>query len=95
MTALGDYFIKVASEKPAGFSSARFLAGAVLYGLPAIGWFFLMKSHSLALVSTLYTSSTIILLALLGYFVFRESFGLREAVGISLAIASIIVMSHE
>lgn len=95
MTALGDYFIKVASEKPAGLSSARFLAGAVLYGLPAIGWFFLMKSHLLALVSTLYTSSTIILLALLGYFVFLESFGLRDAFDVSLAIASIIVMSHD
>lgn len=54
----------------------------------------LMKSHSLATISVMYSASTIILLALLGYVVFKEAFGWREAVGLTLAIAAVAVMSH-
>jgi multidrug transporter EmrE-like cation transporter len=43
----------------------------------------------------MYSASTIILLAALGFFVFKEAFGLREVLGISLAIAAVVVMSHE
>ena len=54
-----------------------------------------MKSHSLAMIGVMYSASTIILLALLGYVVFKEAFGLRAAVGLTLAIAAVAVMSHE
>ena len=73
-TLIGDYFIKIASEEPTGLMSASFAFGIVLYALPAIGWFFLMKSHSLAVIGVLYSSTTVILLALLGIFVFKVTF---------------------
>lgn len=95
LTLLGDYAIKVATSKEAGLLSSWFVLGAVFYGLPAIGWFYLMKSHSLAMIGVMYSASTIILLAALGYFVFKEAFGWREAVGLTLAIAAVAVMSHE
>lgn len=94
VTLFGDYFIKLASDRPEGIASSVFIMGAILYGLPAFGWFMLMKNHSLAAIGVLYSASTIVLLAGLGYFVFHETFGWREVFGVSLAIASVVVMSH-
>jgi multidrug transporter EmrE-like cation transporter len=37
----------------------------------------------------------LILLAALGALVFKEALGLREILGLSLAVASVVVMSHE
>lgn len=95
MTLVGDYCIKLATHKDIGLYSSLFLVGAVLYGLPAVGWFFLMKSHSLAMVGVMYSASTLILLTLMGYIVFKESLGWRELCGLSLAISAVIVMSYE
>lgn len=94
-TLVGDYCIKLASERTSGVTSYTFYLGAILYALPAVGWFFLMRQHSLATIGVFYSASTIILLAALGYFVFKENFGMREMVGIMLAVASVVVMSHE
>ena len=93
-TFLGDYCIKVTSQKADGMRSLMFVSGTLLYGLPAVGWFYLMQQHTLSVVGVFYSSMTICLLAGMGYFMFEEPFGMREALGISLAIASIIVMNH-
>lgn len=95
MTLLGDYCIKLATHKDTGLYSPLFMVGAVFYGIPAVGWFFLMKSHSLAMVGVMYSASTLVLLTLMGFVVFKESLGWRELVGLSLAISAVIVMSQE
>ena len=95
LTLWGDYCIKLASGHVNGLCSPMFFLGAMLQCLPAIGWFFLMRNHSLAAIGAFYSTSTILLLAALGYFVFKETFGLREMIGLSLAIASVVVMSYE
>ena len=59
-----------------------------------LGWYFLMKSHSLAAIGVLYSASTILLLTALGYFVFKENIGLKDGLGITLAILSVVVMSY-
>lgn len=94
LTLLGDYFIKVASDTRDGLVTPRFFFGAVLYGLTAIGWFFLMKDHSLAAIGVMYSAATIMLLAGLGYFVFKEQLGFREMAGVALALASVALMSN-
>lgn len=71
------------------------MVGAVFYGIPAVGWFFLIKSHSLAMVGVMYSASTLVLLTLMGFVVFKESLGWRELVGLSLAISAVIVMSQD
>ena len=88
----GDYFIKIASARTDGVISIEFTIGVILYGATALGWYFLMKSHSLAEIAVVYSASTILLLVALGYFAFHESIGLRQVVGLILAIASVIVM---
>jgi undecaprenyl phosphate-alpha-L-ara4N flippase subunit ArnF len=70
-----------------------FALGALLYALPAAGWFLLMRSHSLAAIGVFYSAATLLLLAALGTLVFRESFGLREAAGVGLALAAVLVMA--
>lgn len=95
MTLLGDYCIKLATHNDLGLYSSLFLVGAVLYGLPAVGWFFLMKSHSLAMVGVMYSAATLIMLTLMGYLLFKESLGWREVCGLSLAISAVIVMSYK
>lgn len=91
-TVLGDWCIKIASTHPSGLTGLHFLMGALFYGLPAVGWFFLMRTHSLAAIAVFYSSATVILLAVLGVAVFREAFGLREALGVTLAVAAVVVV---
>ena len=93
-TLLGDYAIKVSGQRPAGLLSFEFATGMVLYCLPAIGWFFLMKTHTLAVIGVLYSISTIMLLVVLGVFVFKEPFGMRDAIGVGLAVLAVVVMNH-
>ena len=94
LTIAGDYLIKLASGGQDGLASKTFLLGAALYALPSIGWFFLMQSHSLAAIGVYYSAAVLVLLAALGYLFFGEALGPREIVGLSLAIASVAVMSH-
>ena len=92
-TLLGDYFLKTATTKPDGLLSGWFVGAVFIYAILAFGWFFLMKNNSLATIGVMFSASTILLLAALGYFVFKEQFGLREATGISLAILAVVVMN--
>lgn len=94
VTLVGDYLIKIASQKPNGLLTVTFVGGAILYALPAIGWFYLMRSHSLAAIGVFYSAATILILAGLGVFVFKEAFGLRELIGVSLAIVAVAIISH-
>lgn len=94
-TIAGDYYIKSASLDEEGLSSGIFFAGMSLYALPAIGWFFLMKGHSLATIGIIYSGSNIIILSALGYFVFKEAVTARDLAGIALAIAAIFMMSDK
>ncbi len=92
-TLAGDYFLKRATRTSEGLFSAWFIGGAAIYGLLAFGWYFLMKSNSLASIGVMFSASTILLLAALGYFVFKEQFGIREALGVSLAILAVVIMN--
>ncbi|WP_103334598.1 hypothetical protein [Pseudotabrizicola formosa] len=92
LTIMGDYLIKLATLSPQGLRSAQFAIGALCYGAPAVAWYALMQTHSLAMVAVLYSTATLILLTLLGVMVFRESFGLRDGLGVTLALAAVLVM---
>ncbi len=92
-TLSGDYLIKLASSQHGGMLSATFLLGALLYGSTAIGWFLLMRQHSLAMIGVMFSAMSLILLAAMGTLIFKEPFGGREVLGLTLAIASVVVMS--
>ena len=94
VTLLGDYFIKRATLEPSGLTSLSFSIGVAAYGLSAIGWFYLMKSHSLTTISVLFSASMLILLPILGRFIFLEPFRSRDVIGVGLALLAIIVMKR-
>lgn len=92
-TVMADFFVKIASDKPNGLTSPIFIIGVAFYGLPAVGWFFMMRSQSLAFIGVAYSASTTIILAALGVIVFKETINLRDALGIALATASVFLMA--
>lgn len=94
LTIIGDYWVKVASQRPNGLASLVFVGGASMYALSAAGWLLLMRSHSLAAIGVIYSSVMIVVLAGLGFFVFKEAFGLREGLGVALAVAAVLVIGH-
>lgn len=91
-TLVGDYFIKVASGKADGLVSAPFVIGLALYSLPALGWFYLMKSHSLAVIGVLYSATTIFLLSAMSALIFHEAVGWREVLGVTLSIMAVLIV---
>jgi len=93
-TLLGDYLIKLASHRDDGLMTAKFTIGALAYGLPAFGWFYLMREHSLAAIGIFYSAATLIFLAVIGAAAFAEPFGARQAAGIALALAAVAVMAN-
>ena len=95
LTVIGDYCIKSASQNDNGLQSSLFLFGAALYGLPAIGWYFLMRTNSLAALGVIYSSATVVTMALLGALVFKEALSIRDVSGIVLAIAAVIVIGGD
>lgn len=92
-TLISDYLLRKATRASDGLCSSWFMGGAAIYGLLAFGWYFLMKSNSLASIGVMFSASTILLLAALGYFVFKEQFGIREALGVSLAFLAVVIMN--
>lgn len=95
MTVGGDYFIKISTGHAAGMSSAFFVIGTLLYGLSSIGWFYLMRSHSLTWIAVSYSATTLIFVALLGVVVFGEALRLRDAAAVALALAAVLLINHD
>lgn len=93
LTLAGDWLIKHASLHQLGLGHPLFVLGAVLYGLPAVGWYVLMRTQSLSAIGVLYSASTIILLSGLGVLGFGEALSWRTVVGVGLAVASVVVIA--
>ena len=92
LTVVGDYLIKLAASG-AGLGSWQFALGALCYGSPALAWYLLMQQHNLATVAVFYSVATLIIVAGLGVVVFKEPFSWREAAGVGLALAAVLVMN--
>lgn len=90
---LADYYLKLAGEGEAFFNPRPFVIGTVLYSSTAFGWFLIMKYIRLVEAGVIYSVSIVLLLTLLGVLRFEETLGAREIVGISLSVASLLVMS--
>jgi drug/metabolite transporter (DMT)-like permease len=91
---LGDYFLKLASERENSLKSGWFYIGFVLYASTAFGWVFVMKHLKLATIGVLYSVSMILLLAAVGVLIFRESLNYYEIAGLVMAIASLLLLAR-
>ena len=94
MTIAGDWFLKLASDKDQAFTSPEFIAGALLYGLTAIGWVVVMREMTLGAIGVWFSIAVLLMLTALGVIVFKESLGAREILGIVLSIVALGLMSR-
>lgn len=88
----GDYFLKVASKANSPFRTRAFLYGTVIFGATSIGWVVVLRHLKLAAVGTTYGVSTVLFMALLGWLVFGESLRWHELFGVTLGLASIVLL---
>jgi multidrug transporter EmrE-like cation transporter len=91
---LGDYFLKLASEKDEPLRSIWFYVGFAVYASTAFGWVFVMRHLKLATISVVYSVSMIVLMTAMGVLFFRESLNAFEIIGLVLAIASLILLTR-
>jgi len=89
---IGDFFINLAGEGKKFIEFKWFIIGFLIYASTAIGWFFVMKNIKLATTGIFYAVSTVIFLAILGTFYFKEPINIYEIIGIIGAIVSIILL---
>lgn len=92
ITIVGDFLIKEASlhEKFSGW--VLLLSGAAIYGLTALGWFFVMRRAELSILGAIYSLTSTIALFLLGALLYKEHVTALELVGLGLGIASLVIL---
>lgn len=93
-TVFADGLIKWASLQKAFSGWQMLVLGAVIYGLTAFGWFFVLRKIKLSTAGVLYAVSCILFLALLSVFYFKEKITTMEIVGIVLAVISLVLLSR-
>ncbi len=94
LTLIGDYLLKLASQKENSLATIEFGSGALIYGLSAVGWVYAMKYLPLATVGVIYSILVILFLAIMGVTLFGERLAAREILGLGLAFASLGLMSR-
>jgi drug/metabolite transporter (DMT)-like permease len=88
----GDFFIKLATVGPKTPVVKWFIIGMLIWASVAFGWYFVYKQLKLSTSVVFYAVSTILFLTALSVLYFKEKLNIYEAVGILLAIASIILL---
>jgi len=92
LTALADYFLKLASSEERMYSSKWFVWGTIGYGLCAIGAVYAFRHLKMSTVGVVYSLSIVLLLTLLGVVVFGESLSKFEAIGLLLGFIAIVLL---
>lgn len=94
ITVFGDLFVKHASLKPKLTGWPLLLVGALIYGLTALGWFFVMRKVKLSTLGVTYSVSVVIFLTLVSVFYFKEKIYPIEILAIIMAIISLIIIAR-
>lgn len=89
----GDYFIKLAGNKPA-IQMQWFLLGAAIYSLSSIGWLFAMRHIKLTTLGAIYATTSALALVAVGVLFFKEKLTLTEIIGIVLALVSVWLLTR-
>ncbi|MCY2986832.1 MAG: transporter [Planctomycetota bacterium] len=94
LSVFADYLLKRASGLPSPFRSAQFLAAALIYAGSSFGWVYVLRHFKLATVGAVYSIVIVVLLALIGVTVFRESLTAAEATGLVFAVAALFLLGR-
>ncbi len=93
-SASADYFLKRASNQESPLLTPWFVLGFGMYACTAFGWVYVMRHLQFATLGVVYSSTMVILLAAIGVFVLHESLRWQEALGLFLAVSSIILLAR-
>ena len=91
---VGDYFLKLASERERPLLSGSFYLGFALYASTAFGWVYVMRYLKLGTIGVLYSVCMIVLLTAIGVLVFKETLNAGEITGLVLAIVSLTLVTR-
>jgi undecaprenyl phosphate-alpha-L-ara4N flippase subunit ArnF len=91
---VGDVFIKQAADAGHTAVSKLVLVGVVLYAASALLWFVSVRHIPLATAGVAFSMASLVALALIGAFYFKEPFGLRDIAGIGCALVAMVLMMH-
>ncbi len=92
ITVVGDILIKEATLRRALTGWPWLLAGGLIYGLTAIGWFYVMRQEELSIIGALYAVTVVIALFFVGALFYKEKITAIELVGLALGLASIAIL---
>jgi small multidrug resistance pump len=93
ITVIGDLFVKHASLQSYFSGWKWLLIGAIIYGITAFGWFFVMREIKLSTLGVIYSVSCVLLLTFAGIFYFKEKVSNMEIMGIIFAIVSLVLLA--
>ncbi len=94
MTIFADMLIKNASLQKSFSGWQMLFVGALIYGLTALGWFWVMRNMKLSTLGVLYGVSCIVLITIVSVFYYKEAIRPIEVFGIVLAVISIIILAR-
>jgi undecaprenyl phosphate-alpha-L-ara4N flippase subunit ArnF len=89
---VGDYLIKLAADGGMPVTSSHVILGCVFYGGSALIWYGSMRFITLAQAGVAFSMFSLLALCALGVLFFDEQIYPREALGIGLALVSMVLM---
>lgn len=91
----GDVILKIAAAREGMAATLPLIViGCVLYSAAAVLWFWAMRHTTLAQAAVAYSMFTLLVLAAIGAFWFKEDIGGREWAGIGFALMSMMMMAR-
>ena len=92
ITIIGDYFIKKASLLQGLSGWKLILLGGLLYGISAIGWFWVYRTTKFFTVGAIHSFGIIIFTVLISLLIFKERINFWEAIGMTLGTIALIIL---
>lgn len=92
ITIVGDYFVKKASMCKDLLGWKLLLIGGFLYGISAIGWFYVYRMTKVFTVGAIHSFGIIILTILLSLVIFKERINTMEIIGLLFGIVSLVIL---
>lgn len=92
VTVGGDLLVKEASLHNGFKGWPWLLIGGLIYGLTALGWFYVMRKEDLSIIGAIYSLTVVVCLFILGVVVYKEKVSAMEIVGMSMAVVSLLIL---
>jgi len=92
LTIIGDYCIKKASLLEGLSGWKLVLAGGLLYGFSAIGWFWVYRTTKFFTVGAIHSFGIIVFTIFISIIIFKERINFWEALGMTLGTIALIIL---